>query len=65
MTFEKWLKEQVGRNDVVGDLAQDFISSKQKKCDAEHLRLMRACPEAFSALKKARQEFKKFAAVNE
>lgn len=64
-TFERWLKRQFDRDDIIGDLARDFIFSnktrrKQEKCDEYHLSSWRACREAYEALKEAKQEYAQF-----
>lgn len=67
MTFKNWLLEQSGRDDRIGDVAQDFTSQsccRQLKGGYRRLSLHilvkhDACFEAQKALKEAVHEFKK------
>lgn len=61
MTFIVWLKKQTKRDDVVGDLAVDFIRSKSKartyKKMENEMMAAGASYEAFLAMKEARAEW--------
>lgn len=62
-TFEDWLSFQINRDDIVGDLANDFNAFikgkglKGEKCNKAHLTRNNACSGAFEALTQARKEY--------
>jgi hypothetical protein len=63
MTFSRWLKNQAGRDDPVGDLARDALRDKDFPKGASlkgvlrHLLLHNACDGALRALDRAYKEF--------
>ncbi len=73
MKFEEWLLKQKCRDDIVGDLANDYNSSLQNrrlftksilpinrlKCDRELLNYYDACLSAYEALAEAKNEYRK------
>ncbi len=58
MTFEKWLKDQRNRDDQIGDLSQDFISSRYKTFK-EFIKRYPMCDDSQKAYKKSLREYKK------
>ena len=63
MTFNKWLKQQVDRDDPIGDLARDteragYPKGSTLKAWQAHLFYACACPEASHALDEAWQEWR-------
>ena len=65
MTFNKYLKSQLGRNDPVGDLAEDargdaqFPPVKSLKALVSYLESRGACGDAVDAARDAWKEYKK------
>lgn len=67
-SFGSWLKAQKHRNDLIGDLAKDFITAcrwreedpltKTRDHVAFQMACMNACSEAFEALDAAELEWK-------
>ena len=63
--FYVWLMGQVGRDDAIGDLAEDTlsirneISSYNLKGIKQAMRLRNSCAQADQALKDAVEEFRK------
>jgi uncharacterized protein YozE (UPF0346 family) len=63
LTFGAWLRAQRGRDDVVGDLAEDaasdrhFPRSRKQEVYIARLKAMGASPEALEALRQAWQEW--------
>jgi hypothetical protein len=61
ITFEAWLSKQKMRQDPIGDLARDFISTKKmygsKKCTHDQLTKYGAIKEAHEALDAALDEY--------
>lgn len=56
MSFEKWLIEQKGRNDGIGDLAEDFINTNCVTIE-ESFEKFSPCDAALEAYRDARAEF--------
>ena len=65
MTFNKYLKSQLGRNDPIGDLAEDALGDKQfppvnsLKALVSYLESRGACDDAVDAARDAWKEYKK------
>lgn len=65
MTFSEYLKKQIGRNDPVGDLAEDarrdaqFPPVNSFKALAGYLESRGACGDAIGAARDAWREYKK------
>lgn len=56
--FSSWLKKQKHRDDKIGDLARDYISSKDKQnITLKYLQDNHACDGAINAYKEAKKEF--------
>ena len=60
--FFEWLENQVGRDDIVGDLASDVVSDRKSVLystvgDLHHRIAHSGCSEALDALKDAWNEF--------
>ena len=60
MQFEMWLKKQKDRDDPIGDLSKDFISSKQKSPFTFNSLPYYACEDAKAAYRDAFKEYIKF-----
>ena len=58
MTFNKYLKSQLGRNDPIGDLAEDALGDKQFP-PVNSLKSRGACDDAVDAARDAWKEYKK------
>ena len=64
MTFNKYLKSQLGRNDPIGDLAEDALGDKQfppvnsLKALVRYLESRGACGDAADAARDAWREYK-------
>ncbi len=65
MTFNEYLKNQLGRNDSIGDLSGDVQRDKQfppvksLKALVNHLESRGACGDAIDAARDAWKEYKK------
>ena len=65
MTFNKYLKKQIGRNDTIGDLAEDarrdaqFPPVNSLKALVRYLESRGACDDAVDAARDAWKEYKK------
>jgi len=57
LKFEAWLRKQKKRDDRVGDLAIDFINSRDKKITLENLSGHHTCTEAKESFKEAVEEY--------
>ena len=65
MTFNKYLKKQIGRNDPIGDLAEDarrdaqFPPVNSLKALVSYLESRGACGDAIDSARDAWKEYKK------
>lgn len=62
LTFSRWLRQQISRNDWIGDLARDaFADGRLKRFGyttlRRHMIACRACDEALDAAKAAHREY--------